>query len=336
MGSPQISVQDGLEQVVRRFLPEATVCRLRKLTGGASQQTWSFDAVLPTGEEEPLILRQAGVWSGEEASDNVALRDEAALIKRVAAAGVPVPRVYYVLELKDGLGEGFIMERVAGETLPQRILANDDLADARSKLARQCGEILGRVHTIPTEDLPFLREASPEQELTRQLEEYRSHGVRRPVFELAFRWLQDNLPKGGYTPALVHGDFRNGNLMVGPDGLRAVLDWEMAHIGDPLEDLGWLCVNSWRFGKELPVGGFGTREQLFAGYEAATGRPVDTEAVTFWEVYGTLKWGVICQVMAMAYKNGADRSVERAVIGRRTSEAEVDLLHLLAPLTGKP
>jgi aminoglycoside phosphotransferase (APT) family kinase protein len=131
--------------------------------------------------------------------------------------------------------------------------------------------------------------------------------------------------------APVHGDFRNGNLMVGEDGLRAVLDWELAHWGDPMEDLGWLCVNSWRFGKlELPVGGFGTREQLFEGY-AEGGGVVDAARVHYWEVFGTLKWGVICQSMAHAYLTGAERNVERAAIGRRASEAEIDLLMLLAP-----
>ena len=76
----------------------------------------------------------------------------------------------------------------------------------------------------------------------------------------------------------MHGDFRHGNLIIGPDGVRAVLDWELAHTGDPMEDLGWICVNSWRFGEiDKPVGGFGTREELFAGYEAA-GRRVDARA----------------------------------------------------------
>jgi aminoglycoside phosphotransferase (APT) family kinase protein len=110
------------------------------------------------------------------------------------------------------------------------------------------------------------------------------------------------------------------------------LDWELAHLGDPMEDLGWMCVNSWRFGKiDLPVGGFGTREELFAGYESVTGVAVDPEAVRYWEVYGTLKWGMICQSMAMSFKRGSERPLEPAVIGRRASEAEIDLMHLLAP-----
>jgi aminoglycoside phosphotransferase (APT) family kinase protein len=155
------------------------------------------------------------------------------------------------------------------------------------------------------------------------------------VFELALRWLADNDPGPSKDVTLVHGDFRLGNLVVGPDGVRAVLDWELAHLGDPMEDLGWICVNSWRFGEiDKPVGGFGSREDLFAGYEEA-GRKADPERVKFWEVMGTLRWGVMCCGMMRRFRTGPDHSMERAMIGRRASETEIDLLRLLAP-RGKP
>jgi len=132
----------------------------------------------------------------------------------------------------------------------------------------------------------------------------------------------------------VHGDFRNGNLIIGQDGVRAVLDWELAHFGDPMEDLGWICVNSWRFGEiDKPVGGFGSREELFAGYEAAGGK-IDAASVTFWEVMGTLRWGVMCCGMMQGFRRSPDHSMERAMIGRRASETEIDLLRLLAPRGG--
>ena len=150
------------------------------------------------------------------------------------------------------------------------------------------------------------------------------------MFELAFRWLEDHCPPHPKHVRLVHGDFRNGNLMVGPDGVRAVLDWEIAHVGDPMEDLGWICVSSWRFGvTDKPVGGFGEREDLWAGYEAAGGAPVNREHAMWWEVMGSLRWGVMCAGMPASFR-GADPSVERAVIARRSSENEIDLLRLLA------
>lgn len=128
----------------------------------------------------------------------------------------------------------------------------------------------------------------------------------------------------------MHGDFRNGNLMIGPEGVRAVLDWELAHIGDPMEDLGWLCVNSWRFGRiDKPVGGFGDYAELYAGYEAAGGPPVNRAMAKWWEMFGTLRWGVMCTGSLAAFRS-VDASVERAMIARRTSETEIDLLRLMA------
>jgi aminoglycoside phosphotransferase (APT) family kinase protein len=151
------------------------------------------------------------------------------------------------------------------------------------------------------------------------------------VFEFALRWLGRTVPADPPAPCLVHGDFRNGNLVLDGGGLAAVLDWELAHLGDPMEDLGWLCVNSWRFGcSELPVGGFGMREDLFEGYTAAGGC-VDPERVHWWEVMGTLKWGIMCETMVHAYLAGTERNPEFAAIGRRASETEIDLLRLLVP-----
>jgi aminoglycoside phosphotransferase (APT) family kinase protein len=131
--------------------------------------------------------------------------------------------------------------------------------------------------------------------------------------------------------ALVHGDFRNGNIMVSPeDGLVALLDWELTHIGDPMEDIGWPCVPSWRFGQhDLPVGGFGTRDAFHSAYQNAGGT-IDPDAVRFWEILGTLKWGIMCAVlMSGAFENGTDPSIERGSIGRRASETEIDLLRML-------
>lgn len=325
------SFQEQLTALLGRLWPEGTPGEARMLTGGASQETWAFEVGTPNGPH-PLILRRSAS-APESATDSIALADEARLIDRLARHGLAVPAVEYVLRPEDGLGEGFVMTQFAGETLPQRILKVPELAGARERLAWDCGMFLGTLHQVPTGELGFLRKTDTAEEIERQYQQYRRTGVRRPVFELAFRWLRDHCPPDGGAAALVHGDFRNGNLIVADSGLRAVIDWELAHLGNPMEDLGWICVSSWRFGElDHPVGGFGSREALLAGYEAAGGGRVDPEVVAYWEIFGTLRWGVICQVMAESYVSGAHRTVERAVIGRRSSEAEVDLLHLLAPL----
>jgi aminoglycoside phosphotransferase (APT) family kinase protein len=246
-------------------------------------------------------------------------------------AGLPSPRVMHVLEPQDGLGAGFVMTRIEGETIARKILRDEQYAKARPMLARQLGRIAAGIHGLELAKLPKLRQVNSTQELADLEREYRSFGWPRPVFELALRWLRDRDPGPFAEVTLVHGDFRHGNLIISPDGVRAVLDWELAHLGDPMEDLGWICVNSWRFGEiDKPVGGFGSREELFAGYESA-GRRVDSERVMFWEVMGSLRWGVMCCGMMQRFRSGPDHSMERAMIGRRASETEIDLLRLLAP-----
>ena len=179
-------------------------------------------------------------------------------------------------------------------------------------------------------DFPRLKRSTPAELVEQYKAIYRASAWPRPVFELTFKWLETHCPPPPEQLKLVHGDFRNGNLMIGPDGVRAVLDWEIAHVGDPMEDLGWICTNAWRFGAvDLPVGGFGQREDLWAGYEAAGGAPVRRDHALFWEVFGSMRWGVMCAGMSTSFR-GADPSVERAVIARRTSENEIDLLRLLA------
>jgi aminoglycoside phosphotransferase (APT) family kinase protein len=326
------ALQTSLEAVVKERIPGASgVEGLRRLSGGASQETWSFDAH-QNGAALPLILRRRARGPAQEALGGaISLELEAELLSLAADAKLPVPAVRCILVPTDELGSGFLMERLAGETIPQRIFRDEALAEVRPRLARQCGQILAGIHGIARDALPELPFAPADA----QLEQYRGIYDRfddpHPVFELAFRWIEENLPEPG-KPSLVHGDFRNGNLMIDARGIRGVLDWELAHVGDPMEDLGWICVNSWRFGHiDFPVGGFGSREELAQGYESAGGDAVNFERVRFWEVVGSLKWGIICTMMLFGFRHGPDRSVERAAIGRRASETEIDLLELIAP-----
>jgi len=300
------------------------VKQVHPLGGGASQELWRIEVRTAQGET-PVVLRRQPQRSGRSALA-IAIELEAELMSAAHAAGVPSPRVLYVLKPDDGLGAGFFMQHLEGEALGQRIVRHEAFAGVRPQLARQCGEILARIHALtPPPALPVASSAAIIDELERQ---HREEAWPRPVFELAFRWLRQHKPEN-VSARLVHGDFRNGNLLIGADGVRAVLDWELAHAGDPMEDLGWICVNSWRFGAiDLPVGGFGVREDLYAGYESAGG-VVDRERVRFWEVLGTLRWGVICTMSGVALRTGAASGVERALIARRASETELDLLNLL-------
>jgi len=287
---------------------------VERMVGGASRETWALRL-----DGRPLVLRRdppGALRAG-------AMSREAALIRAAGAAGVPVPEVV-------ASGDDFIvMERLYGETIPRRILRDEAFAGARAKLTVQCAEALARLHRtvqaidgMPADDNPL---ASLRDVLD-------AFGEPHPALELGFLRLAKTRP-AATARTVVHGDFRLGNLMVDGGGLVGVLDWELAHVGDPAEDLGWLCVPSWRFGGPAPVAGVGTREELLAAYAAAGGAPVDLETLSWWEAFGTLRWGVITVQQAVAHWSGAVRSVELAAIGRRTCEVELDLLDLLAPTT---
>lgn len=323
MAEPTPSV---LADALRRLLGgpnngDAAVENLSRLSGGASRQTWAFDLVPAAGEPRPRILRLDP--PGAEAG---VLAREAALIRAAHDAGVPVPSVVALGDASGPFGRDFlVMERVAGETIPRRILRDTEFAGARPRLARQCGQILAAIHRIRPDTVRGLDGSDPLHRWRTALDET---GEPHPAFELAFRWLQENRPARTRT-TVVHGDFRNGNLIIGPEGVRAVLDWELAHVGDPLEDLGWLCVKAWRFGSQHPVGGFGSYAELLDGYRTAGGGEVDREALRWWEIFGTLKWGIICIVQARRHLTGTVRSVELAALGRRVCENEWDLLRMI-------
>ncbi len=317
-------------QVVARAIAGiSTIANLKRLSGGASQETWSFDGIGPTGTT-PLILRRApGGRTVQRSGNAVPLATEAKVIRLAKAAGVPVPWVPYVLTEDDNLGPGYVMGRVEGETIARKILRDPDYAEARPKLARQCGQILAAIHALDRSPLGELNVVPADVQLDQYRTLYDTYDYPHPVFEVAFKWLEQRLPASPQM-TLVHGDFRNGNLMIGPDGVRAVLDWELVHIGDPAEDLGWICVNSWRFGESKKVvGGFGDVNDLLAAYADAGGKGMTADRVKFWEIFGTLKWGIMCMTMYQAFAQGSDRTVERAAIGRRSSETEIDLINLL-------
>ena len=325
-----IDVREALERLAVRLTGDgARLTEAQRLTGGASMETWAFGVDGPNGREEFILRRRTGPFDPETAR-STSLAAEAALIRAVAARGAPAPPLVHLCDEADGLGEAHVTRRVAGETLGRRINTDPRFDAVRPLLARQCGEVLAKIHATPPPPEAHLKFADAAVELDRYEEVYRASGAERPVLELAFRHLRGHLPPKR-QPVLLHGDFRNGNLMISPEtGLAAVLDWELSHIGDPAEDMGWLCTNSWRFSRpDRPVGGFGEYEDLLAGYVAAGGEAVPLERVRFWQALGSLKWGVMCLTMYMSWAQGGATSVERPMIGRRVSETEIDLVNIL-------
>lgn len=316
-----------IEGLLRSQGLDGRVQELRRLSGGASRETWSLDLALPAGEAAPaetrgLILQRlrAGTVSG-----GPGMSGEAALIRAAARLGVPVPTVVAADE-GDAIGAPcIVMARLEGETIARKLLRDDEWSEARRVLVAQAGAALAAIHRIDPDEVPTLRHDDQLASLRAMLDGFEQP---LPAFELALRWLEEHRPSEPRR-AVVHGDFRLGNLLVDHDGLAGVLDWELAHLGDPVEDLGWYCVRAWRFGSALPAGGMGTREELLASYAAAGGGDVDPTDLRWWELLGTLKWGLICVLQAQVHLSGASRSVELATIGRRVCENEWDVLALL-------
>ena len=306
----------------------APVERLERLSGGASRETWAFTA----GGRELILRRDPPGRLGDFGS----MRLEAAAISACAAAGLAVPEVVLVDD-GDRLGTpGLVMSRVAGETMARRILREPGLAAGRAVLVGQLASFLAGLHRLEVETVPGLGATDPLVYVTEMYDEVDDVS---PTFDAALRWLERHRPDPAGA-AIVHGDFRLGNVIVAEDGLRAVLDWELVHVGDPLEDLAWLCVKAWRFGARPEAAGVGSVEELLSAYEAAGGQAVDRRAFHWWLVEKTLQWGTICMKQAATHLTGAARSVELAAIGRRVAEQEWDLLELLtadaSPSPGEP
>ena len=317
--------------VAARIGRPGDVSGLTRLTGGATKVTWSFDARVGDASE-PLILQQsfprpAPAGDPMAALPRIAGADEAALLGVAAKAEIPVATVRATLVPEDGLGVGLITERLDGETLGPRIARDARFAGVRPQLAAQCGRVLAALHRIDRASAPFLIEHGPATQLALYRAIYESFDHPQPALEIAFRWAAAHAPVSAPT-AVVHGDFRNGNFVVGADGIRAVLDWEIAHLGDPMEDLGWLCVKTWRFGGAAPVGGFGSREALFSAYEGAGG-VVDRARVLFWEAFGCVKWSVMCMMKGQGGHRGGRRDLEQLAIGRRAEEPLWDFFQLV-------
>ncbi len=309
----------AISERLAEVLGEPLAGELRRLSGGASRETFAF-ATASRGE----LIAQIDP-TGTLHADRP---PQAPLLEAAARAGVPVARVVAQGSEDPVLGRSWtVLQALAGTTDPRQILAADGVPQA-GELIDSIGAALAAIHRMPAD--PTLAPAI-EDPLAQVRAWHDGLGEPHPTFELAFRALEAERPPA-VQRALVHGDFRMGNLMVGADGVSGVLDWELAHLGDPLEDLGWLCVPAWRFDRpDRPAGGLGTREQLAAAYERHSGVEVDRTALGWWELAGTLRWGVICVMQAFSHLSGARRSIEHAVIGRRACEVEWDLLEQLDP-----
>lgn len=325
------SIEHQLAAACRAFTPTAEIASVSRLTGGANMETLSFEC-----DRRALILRRLPDRVDDaDRGSSIPIETEARLVSHLSRQEILVPSVLAVLGQSDGLGRGYIMDRIEGETRPKRIQTQAEFQGARDGFVREAAEQLARIHEVAPEGVVAeLRTETPVDALRDLRRRYDAYGGRMPVFEIAFNWLQRHRPKPA-SLSLVHGDYRLGNFIINEAGLAGVLDWEQAHLGDPVRDIAYMCVPSWRFANyALEAGGIGGLKDWLTTYEVLSHRKVDAQRFQFWLVFCTLWWGVTCMEMVARWRSGADRVLEKSVIGTRVSEVELDLLLLLEDFAG--
>lgn len=316
----------------------AAVEDVRRLGGGAISTNLSAMLAVEGG---PLEGRHAVVLRASpamEVSASLSKMQEFAVLRAAFAAGVAAPEPLLACGDKGVLGrEFYLMRRAAGVAAGHKVVKS---AEPQRDLARELGRQLGRLHRVlPGADgldgLP-LPKGSPAHEAVHLYGQWIGDEARRdPVLAWALRWLEVNAPDTPET-VLCHRDYRTGNYLVDGGGLTAILDWEFAGWSDPMEDLGWFCARSWRFGRaDREAGGIADRADLYAGYEETAGRKVDEALVAYWEASAYVRWAAIAIQQARRHTSGTEPSLELALTGRMVPEIELDLLTHLKHLEGR-
>ena len=331
-----------LEQYVSRRVGGAThITLLQRLSGGACQENYLVELDVDAGPESghhDLVLRTD---RGGALLNSLSRADEFVVAGAAHAAGVCTPQPRWLEKDASILGSPFyLMQKIEGRAHGRYVVKDKELRTYREQMPADIAENLAAIHSIvPGKDpaLDSVLGAGPEAGSTapalngiallrRGLDQL---GEPHPALELGLNWLKTKAPVTDH-PVLVHGDFRTGNFMVSPAGLHGIVDWEFAHWGDRHEDLSWLCLRDWRFGKNnLPVGGFAGRDEFYAAYSNAAGRAVDPSAVRYWEIFGNAAWGLGAAQQARRHLTGQDRGIEYASIGRRCGEMEWELMRLI-------
>ena len=327
------AVRDGL----KRFLSErwggnVEIPWLSVTSAGARRLNVLFDA--DDGETRHELVVTAIPNANIELTPIVL---EAQTIRTAEAAGVPVAHVVFDSDDPKWLGGGFfVTRRIAGETGPRRVLRLVGQRRHGDAIAARLGKALALLHAIPNERIPP-HLARPENgdpaatSLMRLREQIAGLLQPSPVLSLGMRWLEARQPSKPARCVLIHGDARNGNLIISENGLEALLDWEGSSVGDAMADLAWPCVRTWRFGEDAnELGGFAGRAPMVAAY-AAAGGTFDAVRFHWWKVLGTFRWAIGLAGQAKAHIDGSVPNIVMAASGRRVGELEYDLMCLLRP-----
>lgn len=343
MDASLLELKTRLEAYLReRLQGEVELGELRSLSGGACQDNYLVDVKVKNGAsagDYPLVLRTD---KGGALLSSLSRPDEFRVVESAYGAGVLTPRPYWLETDRKWIGRPFyFMQRIPGRATGRYVVKDRELNQLRKSLPALIAENLAKIHSVqPANAAPELKaalgDAPPPGSRTLALDAVTvmrksldELPEARPALELALNFLEARAPEND-APVLVHGDFRTGNFMVSPDGLHGIVDWEFAHWGDRHEDLSWLCLRDWRFGKNnKEVGGFADRAEFFEAYARAAGVAPDAAKILYWEIMGNLRWAVGSVQQAERHLSGKDRGIELAAIGRRTVEMEYEILRLI-------
>jgi len=334
-------VEDAIRDYLKFKMPKAesiSIDKLEKVVGGSSRETISFEAQwIEEGRKitRSLVIRRDPIASLLETDRELEYR----LLQSLGSTPVPVPKTYWLEPDERWLERPFcVMEKMPGSPVPVAsrvgLFAPEDPA-LRAKIAKQWVEILAHIHTIDWEALGLSFLGVPElgtdcacREIDKWEKVIDKHKMEpQPILTEALLWLKSNKPEAGRI-TLVHGDFKQDNLMFENEKITAFLDWEMAHLGDPMEDLGWCCMGFWRQGTHL-ICGLLEKEDFFRYYEELTGIEVDEPKVLFYQVLGNVKMAAITLTGAKSFSEGKTRDLALALLGLMELNLEDEIANLL-------
>jgi len=273
--------------------PDLSVHDLARIPGGASRETYRFRARYGGGERK-LILRRDPPASLIETERATEFRAYQAFHK----LGLPVPEPI-ALELDGNTLERpfFIMAEIE-DAQAGSILAPDPYGAHRDKIGQQFFTILGRIAGADPQALglsDFDGAGSTDDCWRHEVARWEKvidedEGEPQPIARAALRWLKRHPPPEAEKIAVVHGDYRSGNFLFdGAGDIKAILDWEMAHLGDPLEDLGWALDPLWAHHDPSHPAGTLARADAIALWEKTSGLTADPQALLWWEIFASLK-----------------------------------------------
>ncbi len=340
------SLDSRLARYAAHRLPDAEDVRveaLERIFGGASRETYRFVLRTRTAESESsrrLILRRDPPGSLIDTDRAV----EFGALRAFRGTAVPVPEALWLEEDPRWLDHPFfVMEEVAGfESSPQQIVL-PPYAQHAERLAQRKWTILGEIaRADPAERGLFdvMEPVAPEQCWRRELDYWEKQIDEdelcpQPVIRAAVRWLRRYPPPPAQRVSVVHADFRTGNFLYDDEGeIHAILDWEMAHLGDPLEDLAWSINPVWRWARDERAGGLVPRDEAIRIWERASGLEADPHALHWWEVFSSVKGQAIWVSSAREFTSGKNQDLILAlsswVMGNSQDRAALHALGRLA------